>query len=323
MRVSFSLGSLLTVNEIFECTKILSKTTIDTIWVPETWGMENFSVLSMVSQLAKKPRIGSSIVNVYSRSPALIAMGAATLDTISNKRLVLGLGASSIPIVENFHGYKFEKPLVRMEEVIKIIRLLLEGNKVNYAGEVFNLKNFSLLITPPRKKIPIFMAAVNKKMTELAWKITDGVIFYLRPMSELKDTIKKMQKIRKIETTCQIITSVNQDSQLARDRAKKTLAFYVSVGKVYRNFLAENGYSSETNNIFEEFKTSGLKSNHENVSEKMLDELTISGTPEECKNQLHRFKETGIDLPIIQFNPTGNILESCKLFATTFLGEKK
>lgn len=323
MRISFSLGSLLTIQEILECTKVLSTKQTDTIWIPETWGMENFSMLSMISQIAKKPRIGSSIVNVYSRSPALIAMGAATVDTISNGRLVLGLGVSSIPIVENFHGLKFEKPLTRIKETIEIIRLLLAGEKLNYKGKHFNLKNFNLLIAPPRKNIPIFMAAVNKKMTELVWEIADGVIFYLRPRIELKNTLKNMQKRRRIETTCQFITSVDYDSQLARTRAKKTLAFYISVGKIYRKFLANNGYSSETKNIYEEFKYDGLKSNYEQVSEEMLDDLTICGTPEECRTKLDRFKETGIDLPIIQFNPTGKTIESCKLFATTFLGDMK
>ncbi|NOS62142.1 MAG: LLM class flavin-dependent oxidoreductase, partial [Nitrosarchaeum sp.] len=107
MRIAYSLGSLLSINQVLECSEILSHTNVDTIWIPETWGMENFSMLSMVSQKALNPKIGSSIINIYSRSPSSIAMGAATVDTLSNGRLVLGLGTSSTPIIEDFHGYKF------------------------------------------------------------------------------------------------------------------------------------------------------------------------------------------------------------------------
>jgi len=320
MRIACSLGSLLTVNQVLECSEILSKTNIDTIWIPETWGMENFSMLSAVSNKTTQ-KIGSSIINIYSRSPSVIAMGAATVDTLSDGRLILGLGTSSLPIIETFHGYKFEKPVQRMKEYVKIIRLVLSGKEVNYSGEIFNLKNFTLLIKPKRELIPIYLAAVNQKMVDLTWDIGDGVIFYLRPINEMKETITKMQSKKKIDVTCQIITSVAEDSDIAIDRAKKTLAFYVSVGKIYREFLAKNGFKNETSNIFDEFKKSGFKSNHELVSDSMLQSLCISGSPNECRKQLQNFRETGIDLPIIQFNPVGDISDSFQLLKKTFLGE--
>jgi len=321
MRIALSLGSLLSVNQVIDYSEILSKTNLDTIWVPETWGMENFSMLSAVSNKTTTQKIGSSIINIYSRSPALIAMGAATVDTLSNGRLILGLGASSLPIVETFHGYKFEKPVQRMKEYVEIIRLVLSGKPVNYTGKIFNLKDFTMLIKPKRESIPIYLAAVNQKMVDLTWDIGNGVIFYLRPLNEMKKTITNMQSKKKIDVTCQIITCVAKDSDIAIDRAKKTLAFYVSVGKIYREFLAKNGFKNETDNIFDEFKKSGFKSNHELVSDSMLQSLCISGNSEECKNQLQNFYETGIDLPIIQFNPVGDASESLELLKKTFLDD--
>jgi len=321
MRLSYSLGSLLTIEQVLECSKKLGKLKPDTMWIPETWGMENFSMLSMVSRENSFSKIGSSIVNIYSRSPSLIAMGAVTVDTISNKRLVLGLGTSSKPLVEDFHGGKLESPLKRMKEYVEIIRLILSGKTINYSGEIFSLKNFSLLIKPPRDSIPIYLAAVNQKMVELTWKIADGVIFYLRPKSEIKSTLAKMQNQKKIDASLQIITCVNEDSEKAMIRAKKTLAFYVSVGKIYREFLASNGFENETKNIFEEYEKNGLESNHELVPESMVSELCIAGTPDECKTQLLQFRETGIDLPIIQFNPTDNVEDSFNLVTSTFSEE--
>ena len=322
MRIACSLGSLLSVEEVLQCTEIASKTGIDSIWIPETWGMENFSMLGAVANNTKTQKIGSSIINIYSRSPSTIAMGSATIDTLSNGRLILGLGTSSVPIVEDFHGEKFENPVQRMREYVEIIRLSLMKKQINYSGKIFDLKNFTLLIEPKRKSIPIYLAAINEKMVNLCWEIGDGVIFYLRPIDEMKETISKMQSQKNIDVACQIITCISNDSEEAIQRAKKTVAFYVSVGKIYREFLAKNGFNNETNNIFEEFKKSGFKSNHELVTDSMLNSLCISGSPEEAKIQLEKFRNAGIDLPIIQFNPIGNTIESFSLLKKTLLDEQ-
>ena len=321
MRLSYSLGSLLTIKQVLECSKKLNEFKPDTVWIPETWGMENFSMLSMASKENIFSKIGSSIINIYSRSPSLIAMGAVTVDTISNKRLVLGLGTSSQPLVEDFHGDMFERPLKRMKEYVEIIRLILSGKQINYSGEIFSLKNFSLLIKPPRNTIPIYLAAVNQKMVELAWEIADGVIFYLRPKNEIKSTLAKMENKKKIDTTLQIITCIHKDPEKAIIRAKKTIAFYISVGKIYREFLALNGFENETKNIFEEYERNGLQNNYEFVPESMVNELCIVGTPTECKTQLKQFRETGINLPIIQFNPIDSVEDSFNLVTSTFSEE--
>jgi alkanesulfonate monooxygenase SsuD/methylene tetrahydromethanopterin reductase-like flavin-dependent oxidoreductase (luciferase family) len=318
MRLSYSLGSLLTVKQIIQFSKKLDSVRPDVIWIPETWGMENFSMLSSVSLENNFANIGSSIINIYSRSPTQIAMGTATVDTISNQRLILGLGTSSKPIVEQFHGKKFVDPVQRMREYVEIIRLALTGNKINYSGKIFSLENFSLLIKPPRANVPIYLAAVNQKMINLTWEIGDGVILYLRPKNEIKSTLEIMQKQRKIDSTLQIITCVHEDSDKAVERAKKTLAFYISVGDIYRKFLASNGYKNDITNIYDEYKSTGLQNNFMFVTDKMVKDLCICGTPSESQQQLKEFKETGIDLPIIQFNPIDNTESSFDILLQTF-----
>lgn len=322
MRIAYSLGSLLSVDEILECSKILSKYNPDSIWIPETWGMEGLSMLTAVSHIVKNSKIGSSIINIYSRTPSLIAMGAATLDTLSNGRLILGLGTSSESIVQEWHGLEFSQPVQRMREYVEIIRLIISGNKVNYDGKLFHIKNFTLLIKPTRKKIPIYLAAINQKMVELTWDVADGVIFYLRPISKLQDTIQKMQSRRKIDVSCQFITCMSEDENQAIERAKKTLAFYISVGKIYRDFLAKNGFAKEIHDIYNEYKKSGLRTNYKMVSNNLLDALTICGTPEDCKKKLGKFVRTGVSLPIIQFNPIGEVTKSFKLLVSTLSGSK-
>ena len=320
-RLSYSLGSLLSIEEVLECSRKLNEIKPEVEWIPETWGMENFSMLGLASKENTFSKIGSSIINIYSRSPSLIAMGASTVDTISNGRLILGLGTSSVPIVENFHGNSFDAPIQRMKEYVEIIRLALQGEKINYSGKIFTLKDFSLLTKPIRKEIPIYLAAINQKMVEMTWDIADGVIFYLRPKNEMKETISKMQKKKKIDTTLQIITCIHEDEEKARNRAKKTLSFYIAVGKIYREFLQSTGYSDEVKIINEAYKKNGLDGLQEFVPEKMLDDLCIAGTSATAIKKLDAFRDVGVDLPIIQFNPIGNVKESFELLTKTFSGE--
>ena len=320
-RLSYSLGSLLSIEEVLECSRKLNEIKPEVMWIPETWGMENFSMLGLVSQENKFSQIGSSIINIYSRSPSLIAMGATTIDTISNGRLILGLGTSSVPIIEGFHGQSFISPVQRMREYVEIIRLAISGEKINYSGKIFSLKDFSILVKPLRKKIPIYLAAINQKMVELTWDCGDGVIFYLRPKDEMKKMISIMQKKRKIDTSLQIITCVDHDSEKAINRAKKTLSFYIAVGTIYREFLQSNGYSKETEIIYSEYKKGGLKNLEAFIPDEMLDDLCIAGTPDIAIKKLNAFREIGIELPIIQFNPIGNVKESFQLLTDTFSGE--
>ena len=319
-RLSYSLGSLLSIEEVLECSQKLNEIKPEVMWIPETWGMENFAMLGLASKENKFSKIGSSIINIYSRSPALIAMGASTIETISNGRLILGLGTSSVPIIEDFHGNSFESPMQRMKEYVEIIRMALRGEKINYSGKIFSLKDFSLLTKPVRNEIPIYLAAINQKMVEMTWDIADGVIFYLRPKDEMKETISKMQKKKKIDTALQIITCIHNDHEKATKRAKKTLSFYISVGKIYREFLQSTGYSEEIQIIYDEYKKGGLIGLEKFVPDKMIDDLCIAGTPDTAVKKLNAFRDVGIDLPIIQFNPIDNVRESFELLTKTFSG---
>ena len=323
MRLSCSLGSLLSINEILSCAKTLSETGVDAIWVPETWGMESFTMLSAVSAAAPLPRIGSSIINVYSRSPAAIAMGATTVDTLSGGRFLLGIGASSPAIVEGLHGVRYEKPLKHVRETVEIVRLATSGKRVDYEGELFSLSGFRLLARPVQDSIPIYLAAVNRGMVRLAWDVGDGVIFYLRPADEMRRTIRAMrtESDRRIDVACQLITCVSDENEEAAvERARRTIAFYVAVGEVYRNFLSANGFADEAASIYDKYRSDGLADVHRHVSDGMLDALAICGTPKSCKKRLGAFRDAELDLPILQFNPVGDVAESFALFAETFFG---
>src|SRR5690348_1169911 len=103
----------------------------DSFWVPEAWGYEIFTLLTEMALCTKRIKLGTAIVNVFSRSPGLLAMTAATVDEISEGRLILGLGTSGARVIEGFHGRAFNKPLTQTRDVIRVVRTLLAGGKLS------------------------------------------------------------------------------------------------------------------------------------------------------------------------------------------------
>jgi alkanesulfonate monooxygenase SsuD/methylene tetrahydromethanopterin reductase-like flavin-dependent oxidoreductase (luciferase family) len=322
-KVGFSLGPLLSTYDLLRCAKMADqRENVDSLWVPESWGRESFSSLGAISQVTKKVRLGTSIVSIYSRTPATIAMAATTLDMLSGNRTVIGLGVSTPAIVENWHSVDFDRPAGRIKEYIECVKLMTQGEKINYSGKFFKINNFKILHEPQRKHIPIFIGAVNKKMVSIASNLADGILLYLRPFEELKCIaydLKQATKGKAFEIACSFICAVsNKDPQKARERAAVTLAFYVAVGKYYSNFLAENGFRDEVQEIIAEYKKSSAESASKFISDRMLSSLTICGSSEDCRESLSKVVSTGITLPILQFNPVGDSENSFKEMLSTF-----
>ena len=322
-KLGYSLGPLLSMREILLCAKMADQQeNVDSLWVPESWGRESFATLGAISQVTKKVSLGTSIINIYSRTPAIVAMAATTLDMLSDNRTIIGLGASTAAIVENWHGLKFNRPASRMKEYIECLRLMTRGEKVKYNGEFFQINNFKILHQPQRANIPIFMAAVNKKMVSMASKLADGILLYLRPLEELKRTateLKQATKGKSFEIACSFICAMsNKEPEKARARAATTLAFYIAVGEYYSKFLADNGFKIEVEEISAEYRKAGADNAAKYVSDRMLSSLVICGSSEECRESLSKFLSTGITLPIIQFNPIGESESSFKEMLSAF-----
>lgn len=322
-KLGYSLGPLLSMREILLCAKMADQQEfVDSLWVPESWGRESFATLGAISQVTRKVSLGTSIINIYSRTPAIVAMAATTLDMLSDNRTIIGLGASTAAIVENWHGLKFNRPASRMKEYIECLRLMTRGEKVKYNGEFFQINNFKILHQPQRANIPIFMAAVNKKMVSMASKLADGILLYLRPLEELKRTateLKQATKGKSFEIACSFICAMsNKEPEKARARAATTLAFYIAVGEYYSKFLADNGFKIEVEEITAEYRKAGADNAAKYVSDRMLSSLVICGSSEDCKESLSKFLSTGITLPIIQFNPIGDSESSFKEMLSAF-----
>jgi len=322
-KIGYNLGTLISGKDLLLFSKLADgMKNVDSIWIPESWGREAFSSLGAMSQVTKNVKLGTSIISIYARTPATAAMAATTLDILSCNRTILGLGVSSEAIVLGWHGMKFIDPLERMREYIDCIKLIVKGEKVRYDGRFFEIKNFKLVYEPQRAKIPIYIAAINKKMILLSCTQAEGILLYLRPIEELRETISFI-KSHAIDKEFQIGLVLigalsNKEPEKAKERAAKTLAFYIAVGKYYNRFLAKNGFKIEVEQITAEYHLRGLDFASKYVSEKMLNSLTVCGNSEECIKSLRAFVSIGVSLPIIQVNPVGDSESSFKEMLSTF-----
>jgi 5,10-methylenetetrahydromethanopterin reductase len=318
VRIGLNPSSLFTSTDVIKFAKLADKVKqADSIWIPESWGREAFSMLGAISQVTSNIKLGTSVVNIASRSPATTAMAAFTLHDLAPSRIVIGLGVGTPALAENWHGTKFKSPLRRINEFTECFRLILTGQKVNYCGEFFRIRNFRILNRPAGISIPVFLGAVNNQMVDLATRISNGIILYLHPFLKLRETVRRINSLNKksskknFEICCVFITAVSEQNwEMARNRAAKTLAFYIAVGKYYREFLSKNGFKREVSLIMKNYNTKGVEVAARCIPERMLKSLTIFGTKEDCMDSLRRFMTTGISLPIMQINPVGKPEES-------------
>ncbi len=168
----------------------LEKAGIDTVWVAEAYGFDSPTLMGYLAAVTETVEIGAAILNVYSRTPALLAQTAAGLDNVSGGRAILGLGASGPQVVEGWHGMPYSKPLTRTREAIEIIRAALRREKLEYDGKSFQLplpagegtghgKPLKMLTRPERSSVPIYIAALGPKSVEGAAEYADGWLPFL------------------------------------------------------------------------------------------------------------------------------------------------
>ena len=142
----------------------------------EAWNASILPFLTLAAANTERIRLGTSILNCYSRTPAALAQEFVALDQISNGRMVLGLGSSGANVIEHFHGLPFEKPLQRMREAVEIFGTLIAGQKLDYDGEIFQLRRgFQMNDPHPSSKIPVWIAAISPKSIRQTGEIAASV----------------------------------------------------------------------------------------------------------------------------------------------------
>jgi F420-dependent oxidoreductase-like protein len=281
----------------------------DAVWLPEAYGWDAFTALTQLACATERIGLATGIVNVFSRSPALIAQTAGSLDEISKGRFRLGLGTSGHQVVEGWHGVPFRRGIRRMRETTDVVRRVLRRERLDYDGEIFQLRgNLKLITHPVRSEIPIYLATLTPSGVELAGEIADGwlpTLFSPRhhlgvPRLFLGTGAARAARAVEDVSVCPMVTVVVTDDVAAgRDAVRPNLALYVggmgSREKNYYNALFQSyGFVDEARRVQDLYLDRRREEAVAGVTDEMVDLVTVIGPAAECRRRLEELDGIGI-----------------------------
>lgn len=250
--------------------------------------------------------LGTAIVGVFSRGPAIIAIGAAAMGEAAPGRFVLGVGSGSNVTVERWNGGHFDRPLTRVTEVVQAVRQALDGVPVSVDGKTLKVSGFRLG-RPAPYRVPIYVAALQERMVRQAVRIADGVITNWLSAEDVKQVAAvvrdEAQKVGKdpaaFPILCRISVCPTREAR-AREQFRRAVTAYLNV-PVYRRFHQWLGRGNALAEMNARWDAGDRKGALAAVPERALDELAVFGTPDECREKLARYVDNGVTVPILNF----------------------
>jgi len=280
-----------------------------TAWTGETGGYDAIAVMATMLAHSTTLHVGSAVMPVQTRTPTLLGMSAATLGHLAPGRVAFGLGLSSRIIVEQWHGQKFAPALAQIREAVQIIRLVTAGERVNFDGAFYRVRNFRL--TAPAAPVRIVLAALGPEMLELAGEIADGVVLNWIPPQAVPAAIAHLQagarraarSLDDFEIACFIRTCVTDDVKTARAALARDITGYVIVD-VYASFFRTAGFGAEVDAVNARWKAGDRAGAVGEISPRMLDGLGVVGDEAFARARIDAFARAGLTMPVVlPFNP--------------------
>ncbi len=324
-----------TIRDMMEIAQLADEAGFDSLWNGEFFNRNGLVTLAAVATCTQRAKIATGIAYAYMRNPVLNATGAMDIDELSNGRLILGLGSGTRSMNEMWYGEKFEpRSALKMKECVALIRKLWAshaGGGMKFEGDYYRL-NIPAYVRPHivRDRIPLYLAGVQKGMLRTTGEIADGLVGhplysrkyiaeFIRPNIEV-GAKRAGRNPEDIDLTTLLITAVSHDREQALRDAKNQIAFYASV-KSYEGILNLHGWEEQKRAIWEHFKTFNLPKMAAAVTDDMVEQIAIAGTPEECREQIEKWKDV-VDLPIL-YTPTAGVKadrvrENHRLIVETF-----
>ena len=298
-----------------EKVRIADAVGVHSAWVPEAWGRDAFTILTLLADKTQNINLGTAIVNTYSRTPAALAQHFATLDEVSGGRMLLGLGTSGPQVIEHFHGVAFNPPLQRMREYVEIINTIMKGEPLTYSGKLFDLqRGFTLRFQPVRAHIPIYLATINAKSVKMTAELADGWLPILIPIEHLKSEIDNLRQAGlavgrptdAVAVRSPGTITVTPQVDKARAASAGMLAFYIGrMGTFYAAQLTRLGYG-ETVETVKQAWAGGSRAAAEAVPAQLVDATGCVGSVEAGIDRLQAQAECGVDLHHVNVQAENN-----------------
>jgi F420-dependent oxidoreductase-like protein len=296
------------------------------IWVPEAWAYEQFQLLAEIALATTRLKVATGIANVFSRSPALLAMSAATLDEISEGRVILGLGTSGKMVVENFHGVPYRKPLTRLRETVGILRTLWRGERLTpELSSLWEPRHFKLEMTPVRADIPILFASLQEKAITDIGRVADGWIPTFWPYEHFEDGVAWMRAGAEeagrdpdaLELAPFVAAIPFDDVAMARSLVKPLVSFYIGgMGAYYHALFCRYGFKENADRVRELYQAGDRKRAAAEVSDALIDAIAICGPADVCRARLAEWRRHGVGTALLNL-PTGLPPEMTEQFLRT------
>jgi F420-dependent oxidoreductase-like protein len=327
MRLGVNLGYVLASDprEYVSLAQEAERLGYSVAWVAEAYGSDSPTVLSWVAAKTSRIDIGSAIMQIPARTPAMTAMTAATLDMLSGGRFRLGVGVSGPQVSEGWHGVRFDKPLERTREYVDIVRLALARKTVAYDGKHYTLplpdgpgKALKLTVHPVRDHLPIYLAAVGPKNVELSGEIADGwLAIFFSPefggdlLGHIDAGLTASGRGRSgFDVAATVPVVVGDDVSSCADPVRGYAALYVGgMGSRRQNFynqLARRmGFEEAAQTVQDLYLDKRHREAMAAIPLEFVDQTSLLGPRERISQRLHAYADAGVTtLNVVTFEPT-------------------
>ncbi|GGN23656.1 LLM class F420-dependent oxidoreductase [Streptomyces fuscichromogenes] len=289
---------------------------LDAVWVAEAYGFDAPTLMGYLAARTERMKIGSAILNVYSRTPALIAQTAAGLDAVSGGRAIIGLGASGPQVIEGWHGKAYDKPLGRTRETIELTRRILRREVIDHHG-ITDMprpgglgKPLKILTRPVRAAVPLYVAALGPANVRMTAEIADGWLPTLfipekahqvwgTPLAE--GAARRDPALGELKIVAGGLLAIGEDAAAARDLVRPRIALYVggmgAPGKNFYNDLAvAYGYEKEARLIQELYLAGRKKEAEAAVPDEFCELISLCGPEGYVRDRIAAFREAGVTM---------------------------
>jgi alkanesulfonate monooxygenase SsuD/methylene tetrahydromethanopterin reductase-like flavin-dependent oxidoreductase (luciferase family) len=294
--------------EAVEIARLADELGYDCVVLPESFGRDGVTLCDRLLAATSRIRVCLGIANVFSRTPALLAATAATLDEMSGGRFVLGLGGSTPNLVEGWHGLRFERPLQRMRETIEIAHRVWARDRSPYEGEIFRTGGVKLGFEPVRERVPIWLGSLLTRSLELCGELADGWMPTLLPVECIRagrDAIARGAARAgrdpaevTVAPTVQLL--VHEEPEKALPMLKFAVAIYYGPeNSPYARAAAPLGYAEDVKRVANAYAEGGSKAAAAATSDALARSMGVLGPIGDCRDQLDGLLSSGADRVLV------------------------
>lgn len=302
--VTFGSLGVLGPRAIIDIAQLAQQQGYKSIWSVEATGTDAFTLLGSVSAVAPTLGLGTGIVPIQLRTPGLTAMSAATLQSLSPEADIwLGLGVSA-PGILNQHGvHSSDRVIAMMREYVALLRELLSGESVTFAGDFWQVKRFRLAIKPVERKPKIVLAALNPQMLRLAGEIADGVLLNYIPASHVADSVAKIRQGGKAKIFAYVHAAVGELESCIHTARKDLFNYTMADG--YAKMFSAAGFSDEVAAVRARHAERDREGALAAISERMVQAIDFVGSSKEVTDFVQSYIKAGVEYPVLMPMPWG------------------